>query len=196
MFLMPVTASFTPPVPEVVSILKLDSPARLRLPAIPSVPIEAPPGASAPPLRIETAPPAVPVPVNTPPLIVIGPLPVAEPAVLAKTSVPLFMVVPPANVFAPASVKVPLPVLYKASGPPEFWITPANVLDPPLDPMVSVFPPLPLKLSTVPAPVSVSVDTLKLPRSSVPLTVAAVPLGSAAEDPSCKTPLLMVVPPL
>ena len=64
-------------------------------------------------------------------------------------------------------------------------------------------PPLTVKVGVPPATVSivplpVRLDTLALNwfKSSVPLTVAAVPAGRAVLEPSCKRPALIFVGPV
>ena len=82
--------------------------------------------------------------------------------------------------------------------PALFWITPLKTLVALLPPTVSVDAP-PDSLSTVPAPVSPLIVSLKPFRSSVPATATLplpVPSGSTPAAPSLRVPEATVVSPL
>src|SRR5262245_42063755 len=98
-------------------------------------------------------------------------VPRVEPSalLLATTSVPALTCKVPSNVLAPDNVHVPVPTLVT---PPAPLMTPLNVVDALLPPVVNV-PPL---RRTAPPPASEPIVVLKPPRSSVPplATVIAV----------------------
>ena len=100
---------------------------------------------------------------------------------------------------APDSVSVPVPVLVSASVPVVFCTTPVKPLLALFPPTVSVEVP-PATVSTVPAPLSPLIVSLKVFRSSVPVTLTLplpAPSGITPAAPSLSMPkLLTVVSPL
>jgi len=96
---------------------------------------------------------------------------------------------------APLSVRVPVPILVRATVPVPFWMMPENV------PLLLVLPvarvPVPATLLvTAPAPLRIPAVLLKLARSRVPASLMSELMENAVALPALRvTPLLIVVTP-
>src|SRR5687768_14955386 len=137
-------------------MLMVDRPFGLRLPAAVErvgVPMTGVSRVEDPKLRVRP-PGIVPVPASVAVLLTVTrPVPsVFWPAGPARVIVPPLIVVPPVYAWAVDSVRLPAPVLTRASVLPVFWvIRPVNAVDVPLAPTVTVRS-APAALVTRPAP--------------------------------------------
>ena len=121
-----------------------------------------------------------------------------EPAVpLPTCSVPALTVVAPVYVLALSRLNVPLPALLIARVPEPFWMTPLNVVEALLPPVVRVIAPAEV-LVTVPADESEPIVADRPPRSSVapPATITSDAAESALAEPALMVPALIVVVPV
>jgi hypothetical protein len=97
----------------------------------------------------------------------------------------------------PDNVRVPDPLLSRAVLLVPSWITPANVVEVLLPPVVSVaLEPPPLVTMPLPLPASEAIIELLPPRSRVEFTVNAELLEKAPADPAFKVPADTVVVPV
>ena len=90
---------------------------------------------------------------------------------------------------------MPVPTLVRLEAEVPSFITPLNVVEVLLPPVVNVAT-VPPALVTVPAPASEPMVWLKPLRSRVPVTVNALADEKVLVAPACRVPALIVVTPL
>ena len=181
-----------PPAPRVMAPDQVLLLARLR---------SAPAAATPVPMRLvmgsATRSPEPSISRAAPDATVVPPAVVPRAALDCTRITPAVMVVAPVYVLAPDRVRVPVPVLVRASAPLPSAATPEKVVLVLLPPAVRVTAPA-APLVTLPAPASEPIVSLKPNRSNVapPTTVSALLAPTALTTPSLTVPALMVVAPV